>query len=96
MISGRDIVKTIQQVPVGHNSIPFFVSLANHAFWHGGLTERQERAYLAKIESLPVGACVLCGGGHNLSYEDDLGALCELCRIRLSPPKKKTDVWKGH
>ena len=52
MTSAIEIIETIQKLPAKDRNIKFLVSLANHAFSKGYLTEKQEIAYAQVIERI--------------------------------------------
>lgn len=52
MTSAIEIIETIQKLPAKDRSIKFLVSLANHAFSKGYLTEKQEIAYAQVLERI--------------------------------------------
>lgn len=52
MTPAIEIIETIQKLPAKDRSMKFLVSLANHAFSKGYLTEKQEIAYAQVLERI--------------------------------------------
>lgn len=52
MVGAREIVLVIQSIPAECTSMRFLISLADAAYKYGGLTQRQETAFLGCIGTL--------------------------------------------
>lgn len=52
MTIAYEIIATIQKLPNPHPNMRFLISLANHAFLNGGLTDKQVAAYNSLVDRL--------------------------------------------